>query len=141
MCRSFRASPVSRANPHALRRLIDQLLAAQIPVLSWWAVVSVVIRASATLTLLGIFILGAWLHMRNLASIGEVVTFMNFATMLIARLEQVVGFVNELFLQSAKMRRVLRHSGYAPDGRRPAGCERRRAAYGRGGVRTGELFL
>jgi ATP-binding cassette subfamily B protein len=92
---------------HALRRLIDQLLAAQIPVLSWWAVLSVVSRASATLTLLGIFLLGAWLHMRNLASIGEVVTFMNFATMLIGRLEQAVGFINELFQQSGKLKQFF----------------------------------
>jgi ATP-binding cassette subfamily B protein len=87
----------------ALRGIIGDLLAAQLPVLSWWAVLTVVVRASATLTLIGIFILGAWLHMRNLASIGEIVTFMNFATMLIGRMEQMVGFVNELFQQSGKL--------------------------------------
>ncbi|PWB81336.1 MAG: cyclic beta-1,2-glucan ABC transporter, partial [Methylocystaceae bacterium] len=89
---------------HALRRIIDDLLAAQIPVLSWWAVAAVASRASATLTLLVIFLLGAWLHLHGLASIGEIVAFMSFATMLIGRLEQVVGFVNVLFLQAAKMR-------------------------------------
>ncbi len=89
---------------HALRRIIDELLAAQIPVLSWWALAAVASRASATLTLLGIFLLGTWLHLQGLASIGEIVAFMSFATMLIGRLEQVVGFVNVLFLQAAKMR-------------------------------------
>lgn len=89
---------------HALRRIIDDLLAAQIPVLSWWAVAAVASRASATLTLLAIFLLGAWLHLQGLASIGEIVAFMSFATMLIGRLEQIVGFVNILFLQAAKMR-------------------------------------
>jgi len=44
-----------------------------------WAIVVVASRASATLTVLGIFLLGAWLHMQGLASIGEIVTFMNFA--------------------------------------------------------------
>jgi glucan exporter ATP-binding protein len=88
---------------HALRRIIDDLLAAQIPVLSWWAVAAVASRASATLTLLGIFMLGTWLHLNGLASIGEIVAFMSFATMLIGRLEQLVGFLNALFLQSAKL--------------------------------------
>jgi len=87
----------------ALKNITADVLAAQMPVLSWWAVVVVASRASATLTLLGIFLLGAWLHLRNLATIGEVVTFMNFATMLIGRLEQVVGFVNSLFQQSGKL--------------------------------------
>ena len=87
-----------------LNRIIDDLLAAQMPVLSWWALVVVASRASATLTLLSIFLLGAWPHMRDQATIGEIVTFMNFATMLIGRLEQVVGFVNVLFMQSEKIK-------------------------------------
>ncbi len=87
----------------ALRRIIDDLLAAQMPVLSWWALVAVASRASSTLTILSIFLLGTWLHLNGLASIGEIVTFTNFATMLIGRLEQVVGFVNILFQQSAKI--------------------------------------
>ena len=89
---------------HALNRIIDDVLAAQLPVLSWWALVVVASRASATLTILSIFLLGTYLHLQGLASIGEIVTFMNFATMLIGRLEQVVGFVNVLFQQSAKIR-------------------------------------
>ena len=88
---------------HALNRIIDDVLAAQMPVLSWWAFVVVASRASATLTILAIFLLGVWLHLRGLATIGEIVAFMSFATMLIARLEQVVGFVNVLFQQSAKI--------------------------------------
>ncbi|PPD41223.1 MAG: cyclic beta-1,2-glucan ABC transporter [Methylocystis sp.] len=87
----------------ALNRIIDDLLAAQMPVLSWWALVAVASRASATLTILSIFLLGTWLHLKGLATIGEIVTFTNFATMLIGRLEQVVGFVNVLFQQSAKI--------------------------------------
>lgn len=89
---------------HALNRIIDDVLAAQLPVLSWWALVVVASRASATLTILAIFLLGTYLHLQGLASIGEIVTFMNFATMLIGRLEQVVGFVNVLFQQSAKIK-------------------------------------
>lgn len=87
-----------------LNRIINDVLAAQLPVLSWWALVVVASRAASTLTILSIFLLGAWLHMRAEATIGEIITFMNFATMLIGRLEQVVGFVNVLFMQSAKIR-------------------------------------
>jgi ATP-binding cassette, subfamily B, beta-glucan exporter len=87
----------------ALRRIMDDVLAAQMPVLSWWALVAVASRASATLTILAIFLLGAWLHIHGMATIGEIVTFTNFATMLIGRLEQVVGFVNVLFQQSPKI--------------------------------------
>jgi len=87
-----------------LRRIIEDLLAAQLPILSWWALVVVASRASATITVLGIFLLGAWLHMQGQATVGEIVTFINFATMLIARLEQAVAFINFLFQQSAKLR-------------------------------------
>jgi len=86
-----------------LRQIVDNVLRAQMPVLSWWAVAAVATRAAATLTLLSIFVIGVWLHLQNLATIGEIVTFMNFATMLIARLEQVVGFVNALFLLGPKL--------------------------------------
>ena len=103
----------------ALRGIIDDLLAAQMPVLSWWALVAVASRASATLTLLAIFLLGAWLHMQGLATIGEIVTFMNFATMLIGRLEQIVGFVNFLFQQSAKLREFFAVLDTRADRRRP----------------------
>ena len=82
------------AEATALRKVSADLLSAQMPVLSWWAVAAVATRASATLTLLGIFLLGVSLHLNGLASIGEIVTFMSFATMLIGRLEQVVGFIN-----------------------------------------------
>ena len=39
----------------AMRRIIDALLAAQMPVLSWWALAAVATRASATLSILTIF--------------------------------------------------------------------------------------
>ena len=68
-----------------MRGIIDQLLAAQIPVLSWWALAAVATRASATLTILAIFLLGTWLNLRGQATVGEIVAFMSLATMLIGR--------------------------------------------------------
>jgi len=87
----------------AMRAIVNTVLVAQMPVLSWWALAAVGAKAAATLTLLGIFLLGIWLYFHGLATIGEIVTFMNFATMLIARLEQVVAFFNSLFLQAPKL--------------------------------------
>lgn len=87
-----------------LKNQVNLLLAAQIPVLSWWAVLTVLTRAGTTLTILAIIITGTVLNARGLASIGEVVMFMNFATMIIHRLEQTVGFVNSLFINAPRLR-------------------------------------
>ena len=92
------------AEVRGLRSTIQNLLAAQLPVLSWWAIATVATRASATLTVLAIFVVGAWLLMHGLTTIGEIVTFMGFATMLVGRLEQIVSFVNFIFMQAPKMR-------------------------------------
>ncbi len=92
------------AEARAMRGVINQLLAAQLPVLSWWALATVATRAAATLTVLGIFVTGTLLHLRDLATIGEIVTFMSFSTMLIGRLEQVVGFTNYLLLETGRLR-------------------------------------
>ena len=93
----------AQAEAQALHGIINQLLTAQNPVLSWWAIASVLTRASATLTVTAVFLVGTWLHLNGLASIGEIVSFMAIATMLIGRLEQAVSFVNQLFMQAPKM--------------------------------------
>jgi len=91
------------AEMRALGGVIAQLLGAQIPVLSWWALAAVATRSAATLTVTAIFLLGTWLYIQDLASIGEIVAFMGLATQLIGRLEAAVGFVNSLFMQAPKM--------------------------------------
>ncbi|HLJ71705.1 MAG TPA: ATP-binding cassette domain-containing protein, partial [Roseiarcus sp.] len=70
---------------------------------SWWAAASIATRACATLTLFAIFIVGIWLNIHGLASIGEIIAFMSLAAMLIARLEQIVGFANYLVLQAPRL--------------------------------------
>ncbi|HEX5845059.1 MAG TPA: glucan ABC transporter ATP-binding protein/ permease [Rhodoplanes sp.] len=91
------------AEVSGLKTVIDRLLATQTPVLSWWAVVAVLTRASTTLTLLTIVVLGAFLNARGLASVGEIVTFTGFATMLIARLQDAVWFVNRVFSEGPRL--------------------------------------
>jgi glucan exporter ATP-binding protein len=87
-----------------LRTIANDLLAAQIPVLSWWAVIAVLTRASTTLTLLGIFMVGVWLHFHGRATIGDIVMFMNFAGMLIGQLEKFVRFINKVFMEAPRLR-------------------------------------
>ena len=76
-----------------------QVLDHQFPVLNWWAVVAVLTRSASTLCVIAIFVLGTVLHLQGQASVGEIVTFMGLATMLIARLEGAVGFVSRLVFQ------------------------------------------
>lgn len=87
-----------------LRSVADQLLAAQMPVLSWWALVTVITRASTTITVLAIFTLGIALHDQGLTSVGEIVMFVSFATLLIQKLEQVVSFINTVFMEAPRLR-------------------------------------
>jgi ATP-binding cassette, subfamily B, beta-glucan exporter len=104
----------AKAEATALQGIIHQLLQAQNPVLSWWALASVATRASATITVTSIFLVGTWLHLNGLATIGEIVTFMSIATMLIGRLEQAVQFINQLFMQAPKMREFFEILDTAP---------------------------
>lgn len=87
-----------------LRSVADELLAAQMPVLSWWALVTVITRASTTITVLAIFTLGIALHDQGMTSVGEIVMFVSFATMLIQKLEQVVSFINNVFMEAPRLR-------------------------------------
>ncbi len=82
-----------------LGAVIDRLLKAQFPVLNLWAIVTVLSRMASTVTVIGIFMLGSYLHFRGEISVGEIVSFMGFATMLIGRLENATGFVSSLFFQ------------------------------------------
>jgi ATP-binding cassette subfamily B protein len=82
-----------------VEELRDRVLAAQYPVLRWWALLTVVTRAAATLATLALFAVGAWLTARGDATVGEIVMFMGFATMLIGRLQQLLGFVRNLFFK------------------------------------------
>jgi ATP-binding cassette subfamily B protein len=87
----------------SLKSLVNSLLRAQMPVLSWWAVAAVLTRAATTLTLLVILVAGAYLKLVGFASVGAIVSFMALAALLIARLEQIVGFANRLFLDAPKL--------------------------------------
>jgi ATP-binding cassette subfamily B protein len=88
----------------SLRGVVSRLLDAQMPVLSWWAIIAVLTRSATTMSMLSIFLLGIYLNAQGLATIGEIVTFMNFAGLLIIRLEQVVGFSNRVLMDAPRLK-------------------------------------
>lgn len=86
-----------------LKNTVNSLLRAQMPVLSWWAVAAVLTRAGTTFTMLIILVVGTYLKLVGLASVGEIVSFMSIAALLIARLEQAISFANQLFMDAPKL--------------------------------------
>ncbi len=79
--------------------IIDDVLRYQFPVLNWWAVVNVLTRAASTLAVIAIVVIGTVLHIDGQATVGEIVSFMGFATLLIGRMESAVQFASRLFFQ------------------------------------------
>ena len=79
--------------------VMQDLIRNQFPVLNWWAVVTVLTRGASTLAVIAIVIIGTLLHMRGQAEVGEIVSFMGFATLLIGRLEAAVQFASKVFFQ------------------------------------------
>lgn len=83
--------------------IVRQVLDHQFPVLNWWAVVSVLTRAASTVTVISIFVVGTLLHLDGKATVGEIVSFMGFATLLVGKLEGAVAFVSRLLFQMPSM--------------------------------------
>lgn len=116
----------TEAEVSGLRDTVNRVLAVQIPVLSWWAMVSMATKAATTLTILAILLIGTWLYLNGLAAIGDIVTYVAFANMLIGRLDHTVSFFNRLMMsapQLAQFFEVLDTVGAVRDrpGARPLG--------------------
>lgn len=82
-----------------VRHSLGRILANQYPVLNWWAASSVLTRGASSIAVVVIFAFGAHLSARGEASIGEIVAFIGFATLMIARLDQASGFAAALVLR------------------------------------------
>jgi ATP-binding cassette subfamily B protein len=87
------------AEAHLFSDIANQVIRHQFPVLNWWALVNVMTRASSTLAIITIVLVGTWLHVNGQASVGEIVSFMGFAMLLIGRLETAASFVSSLFFK------------------------------------------
>jgi len=77
--------------------IANEFIRHQFPVLNWWALVSVLTRASSSVAVIVIVGVGTLLHVQGEASVGEIVSFMGIATLLIGRLESAVAFAATLF--------------------------------------------
>jgi ATP-binding cassette subfamily B protein len=86
-----------------MRSVGDKLLGAQMPVLSWWALAAVLSRTSTTLTMLAILVVGIFLYLAGHSTVGEIVMFMSFATLLIGKLESVVYFTNHMVMDGPRL--------------------------------------
>ncbi|MFG1181138.1 glucan ABC transporter ATP-binding protein/ permease [Xanthobacter versatilis] len=93
----------TEAEVSGLKATVNRVLAVQIPVLSWWAMVSMATKAATTLTILAILLIGTWLYLHNMAAIGDIVTYVAFANMLIGRLDHTVSFFNQLLMSAPQL--------------------------------------
>ncbi|MGI9524661.1 MAG: glucan ABC transporter ATP-binding protein/ permease [Hyphomicrobiaceae bacterium] len=84
----------------AMRQTMRSLLDAQYPVLTWWGLLTVLSRAAGTITMVAIFAFGSVLVGREEMTVGEIVSFVGFAGLLIAKLDQLSSFVSRLFMES-----------------------------------------
>ena len=99
----------------SLKQISQRALGAQLPVLFWWAMVTVLTRSATTISILCILVLGVWLYTRSLISVGEIVTFVAFAGIIIARLDQIVTFANKLAGDAPRLREFFEVLDTAPD--------------------------
>jgi glucan exporter ATP-binding protein len=104
----------TEAEVSSMRTVVERLLEKQLPVLSWWALVTVATRAATTITVLSIFILGVWLYTHNLTTIGEIVTFVNVSALFIGKLEQTASFANRLVTDAPRLEEFFEVLDSAP---------------------------
>lgn len=87
----------------ALKDYTGRLLAAQFPVLDWWALASALNRIASTISMMAILVLGTILVKAGEMKVGEVIAFIGFANLLISRLDQIKGFASQIFEARAKL--------------------------------------
>ena len=102
------------AEVSGIKDVVNKLLSAQMPVLSWWAICAVLTKASTTLTVLSIFVVGIWLNIRGMTSVGEIVTFTAFAGLVIHRLEYAVSFSNRLVQDAPRLKEFFEVADTVP---------------------------
>ena len=118
--------------------IVHELIANQFPVLNWWALVNVLTRASSTITVIAIVVIGTILHVRGQATVAQIVSFMGIANLLIGRLESAMNFASRLFFQMPGLEeyfRVLDARSSVPE--RPGAAE---LQIDRGGARGDVSF-
>nr|WP_210325093.1 glucan ABC transporter ATP-binding protein/ permease [Mesorhizobium silamurunense] len=104
-----------------LRRYVKNLLDAQNPVLDWWAIANALHRLSSTISMMIVLLIGAYLVTNGQLRVGDVIAFTGFATLLIARLDQMSAFANQISEARAKLEDFYRLEDSAADAAEPDG--------------------
>ncbi|MER8921095.1 glucan ABC transporter ATP-binding protein/ permease [Mesorhizobium sp. M0802] len=104
-----------------LRRYVKNLLDAQNPVLDWWAMANALHRLSSTISMMVVLLIGAYLVTHGQLKIGDVIAFTGFATLLIARLDQMSAFANQISEARAKLEDFYHLEDSAADSAEPDG--------------------
>ena len=105
-----------------LKSVVNSLLRAQMPVLSWWAIASVLTRAGTTLTMLVILLVGTYLKLIGLAPVGQIVSFMSIAGLLINPARAGGQLLQSPVPQRAETRGFFQCARFCAGGARPAQC-------------------
>jgi ATP-binding cassette subfamily B protein len=105
----------------ALKRYVKNLLDAQYPVLDWWALANALHRLSSTISMMIVLLIGSYLVMHGQLRIGDVIAFTGFATLLIARLDQMSAFANQISEARAKLEEFYRLEDSAAEAAEPDG--------------------
>ncbi|MER8955164.1 glucan ABC transporter ATP-binding protein/ permease [Mesorhizobium sp. M0833] len=105
----------------ALKRYVKNLLDAQNPVLDWWAMANALHRLSSTISMMVVLLIGAYLVTHGQLRIGDVIAFTGFATLLIARLDQMSAFANQISEARAKLEEFYHLEDSASDAAEPDG--------------------
>jgi ATP-binding cassette subfamily B protein len=92
------------AEMQAMREIMADLLTAQYPVLTWWGLLTVLTRTAATVAVVAIFAVGALLVGQGKITIGEIVAFVGFATVMIGKLDSLSGFAVRIFQSAPTLR-------------------------------------
>ena len=71
--------------------------------LDWWALANALHRLSSTISMMVVLLIGAYLVTHGELRIGDIIAFTGFATLLIARLDQMSAFANQIFEARAKL--------------------------------------
>jgi ATP-binding cassette subfamily B protein len=91
------------AETRALKSFTERLIAAQFPVLDWWALANALNRMASTISMMVILVIGTLLVQNGTLRVGDVIAFIGFAALLIGRLDQMRAFAAQIFEARAKL--------------------------------------
>lgn len=92
----------------------DKVLRAQLPVLNYWAIEATFSSSATKINSMVIIIIGAWLLQHNLISLGEIVQYLSFSTIVVTHLRTLVNALRRMTLDAPKLERFYDFLDTAP---------------------------